>query len=81
MLFTRLRDFRPSVWGKISTFLQISTAVIVLGGQAFPELYARSLLIILFRLTTMAAIWSCIHYYWRGVRTITSGCAATVPQA
>lgn len=81
VLFTRLRDFRPSVWGKISTFLQITTAVGVLAGRAFPDLYASGLLIILYRLTAMAAIWSCIHYYWRGVRTITSGCAATVPQA
>lgn len=79
VLFTRLRDFRPSVWGKISTALQIATAVLVLAGNAISELHSASLLTILFRLTAMAAVWSCIHYYWRGIRVLTAAGAAAAP--
>jgi cardiolipin synthase len=80
VLFTRLRYFRPSVWGKISTFLQILTAVLALAGSAFSELHSDTLLTILIRLVTLAAIWSCGHYYYRGIRTL-SGSPAAAPQA
>lgn len=34
LLFTSLRKFPPSVWGKISTFLQIGAALVVMGVHA-----------------------------------------------
>jgi cardiolipin synthase len=34
LLFTRLRKFPPSVWGKISTFFQIAAALVVMGACA-----------------------------------------------
>ena len=81
VLFTSLRDFRPAVWGKISTLLQITTAVFVLAGNAFSELHPGALLIVFFRLTTLAAAWSCVHYYWRALRALSSTSAATAPPA
>ncbi|MCX6621228.1 MAG: CDP-alcohol phosphatidyltransferase family protein [Acidobacteria bacterium] len=80
VLFTRLRQFQPSIWGKLSTFLQILTAVMALAGSAFSELHAGELLTVAVRLTTLAAIWSCCHYYYRGIR-ILSRHPAAAPQA
>jgi cardiolipin synthase len=59
MLFTRVRRFPPSVWGKISTFVQIVTATLVLiGGPASILLWSCA----------GATLWSGIHYTWRGIR-------------
>ena len=37
LLFTSLRKFPPSVWGKISTFFQIAAALVVMGAPASPR--------------------------------------------
>ena len=34
LLFTSVRKFPPSVWGKISTFFQIAAALVVMGARA-----------------------------------------------
>ncbi|HUA21674.1 MAG TPA: CDP-alcohol phosphatidyltransferase family protein [Bryobacteraceae bacterium] len=34
LLFTSVRAFPPSIWGKISTFLQIAAALVVMGARA-----------------------------------------------
>jgi cardiolipin synthase len=80
VLFTRLRSFRPSVWGKISTTLQIVTAVQALSGAAFSELSEPKLTVILVRLTAMATLWSGLHYYWRAF-TMLSGKEPPPPPA
>jgi len=65
---TTIRDFPPSVWGKLSTLLQVATAVAVLAektgefgwlGGAFPWL---------FLLVGAAAFWSAGHYLVAGYR-------------
>jgi len=66
-LFTPLRNFRPSAWGKISTFLQIFTAVVAVASHAFWAEHAGAMLTLLVRLTTIAALWSCVHYYYRSI--------------
>ena len=63
MLFTSLRSFPPTIWGKVSTILQISAALGVMAqrlGIALP---------VDFMLWVMIAgtVWSGIHYAWRGV--------------
>ncbi len=48
LLFTSLRKFPPSVWGKISTFFQIAAALVVMGARAgipAPVTLALSLMI------------------------------------
>jgi cardiolipin synthase len=63
LLFTQLRKFPPSVWGKISTFLQIGAALVVMGaraGIAAPVTLALYLMV-------FGTIVSGIHYVWRAV--------------
>ena len=63
LLFTSLRKFPPSVWGKISTFFQIAAALVVMGARAgipAPVTLALSLMLV-------ATVVSGLHYIWRGV--------------
>jgi cardiolipin synthase len=63
LLFTSVRKFPPSVWGKISTFFQIAAALVVMGARAgipAPVTLALTLMV-------AATIISGAHYIWRGV--------------
>jgi cardiolipin synthase (CMP-forming) len=63
LLFTSVRKFPPSVWGKISTFFQIAAALVVIGAHAgipTPVKLALTLMV-------TATIFSGVHYAWRGV--------------
>jgi cardiolipin synthase len=63
LLFTSLRKFPPSVWGKISTFFQIAAALVVMGahaGIAAPVTLALCLM----RVGTNV---SGLHYMWRAI--------------
>lgn len=63
LLFTTLRKFPPSLWGKISTFCQIVAALVVMAARAgltWPVTPALYLMVI-------ATIWSGAYYVWRGV--------------
>ncbi|MGB6942940.1 MAG: CDP-alcohol phosphatidyltransferase family protein [Bryobacteraceae bacterium] len=62
LLFTSLRKFPPSVWGKISTFFQIAAALVVMGARAgIPAPVTLALCLML-----LATIVSGLHYMWRG---------------
>jgi cardiolipin synthase (CMP-forming) len=63
LLFTSVRKFPPSVWGKISTFLQIGAALVVLWSRAgipVPVSLALTLMI-------AGTVASGLHYIWRGL--------------
>jgi len=63
LLFTTVRQFPPSVWGKLSTFFQIAAALVVMGDHdaiPVPVTLALSLMVI-------ATVWSGVHYAWRGI--------------
>ena len=63
LLFTSVRKFPPSIWGKISTFLQISAALVVLGaryGISAPVEFALWLMV-------AGTLVSGFHYAWRAV--------------
>jgi cardiolipin synthase (CMP-forming) len=63
LLFTSLREFPPSMWGKISTFLQIGAALTVMGARAgilAPVTLALTLMI-------AGTVVSGLHYAWRGI--------------
>lgn len=68
LLFTDFRQFQPSVWGKVSTLVQIVCAFTVMLQNAVisPQLY--SLAQALLWLTAAATLWSGLHYGWRGFR-------------
>jgi cardiolipin synthase len=58
----RRGDFPPSLWGKISTIIQIGTAVIILAQLGDPlEPFGKAM-------TAVATAWSGIHYCWRTAR-------------
>jgi cardiolipin synthase len=63
LLFTTIRKFPPSRWGKISTFFQIAAALVVMGaraGLAAPVTLALSLMVV-------GTIVSGLHYVWRAL--------------
>jgi cardiolipin synthase (CMP-forming) len=63
LLFTSIRKFPPSMWGKISTFFQIAAALMVLcarDGIPAPVELAVWLMV-------AATLGSGVHYAWRGV--------------
>jgi cardiolipin synthase len=70
LAFDRVGKFPPSVWGKLSTFLQIVTAVVWMSRKAFPPLTLDSIATVLLWLTTAATAWSGIHYTGRGAQML-----------
>jgi cardiolipin synthase len=66
-----IRSFPPSVWGKISTSLQILTALVVMSTRAFPaQIPEGTLQSGLVLLTAAAAVWSGLNYGWRGMEIL-----------
>jgi cardiolipin synthase (CMP-forming) len=61
-LFTSIRSFPPTLWGKISTVLQIAAALAVLSAHSGIALPTDALL----WLMLAGTVWSGIHYAWRG---------------
>lgn len=66
LLFTSVRKFPPSVWGKISTFFQIAAALVVMGDRAGIPAPVRLAL----ALMVAATIWSGFHYAWTGIAVL-----------
>jgi len=60
LLFTRIRDFPPSLWGKLSTNVQIATALVLLLDAAL----ARPWFI---GLCTVTTVLSGLHYFYSGI--------------
>jgi cardiolipin synthase len=68
LAFTQYRQFPPSIWGKISTGVQIATAVIAIMGCAFGfELHT-----VVVWITATATAWSGLHYVGRGLRMLSA---------
>ena len=70
LMFTAFRQFRPSVWGKASTFVQIACALAWMAQNAVPSSALHALAVILIWPTAAATIWSGLHYSWRGFRFV-----------
>ena len=70
LLLTQLRAFPPSVWGKVSTFFQILTAVAFLARNAIGSPILQTLCAALIWSTAAFTLWSGIHYGWRGLRLV-----------
>ncbi len=62
LLFTRLRSFPPSVWGKISTGAQIAVGLAVLADPS-----ARLDRGLVLATAAVPTAWSGLHYVWRGI--------------
>lgn len=64
--FTSIRDFPPSVWGKLSTIVQAFAVLIVLTSPG--PLLAR----VAIGAVTAATLWSAAHYTLIGVRMLSA---------
>jgi cardiolipin synthase len=72
--FTSLKDFPPSVWGKLSTFVQIMTGLVILGARSLgSDIYIHKLEHWSLLLCAAATIWSAIHYSWTLGKRLHSG--------
>jgi cardiolipin synthase len=65
LMVSKKRDFPPSMWGKISTFVQIVTAVVVMAQIPGLE-FSTAILLPCVAFT----VWSGVHYTWRGVQVV-----------
>ena len=66
MRFTTYDNYRPTLWGKISTFWQIAAAVTAMSADAMG---ARKSNLVRYAVYVAAAftLWSAAHYAWRGM--------------
>ena len=67
LIFTRHRRFPPSPWGKLSTFVQIATAVIWMGRSALSIPLLNALAPIMVWPCAAITIWSGLDYTRRGI--------------
>jgi cardiolipin synthase len=70
MLWTPVRKFPPSIWGKASTFVQISTAVTCMTRNLISVPLIASLAVFMVWVSAAFTVWSGIHYGWRGIRML-----------
>jgi cardiolipin synthase len=68
LLFTTYREFRPSVWGKASTLVQIACATTWMTDDALNLPSVHMLAPALVWPVAAITIWSGLHYSWRGFR-------------
>jgi cardiolipin synthase len=68
MLFTPVRKFPPTVWGKISTFIQILTAVVWMARNALELRVLDAVCPAILWMCVCSTAWSGLHYTWRGVQ-------------
>jgi cardiolipin synthase len=69
LAFTSRRNFSPAFWGKLSTAIQILTAVAVIADRAFPPAAGcRAWIDALFWPTAAITVWSGVHYAWRTMK-------------
>ena len=61
MKVSSYNNYRPTIWGKISTFWQIAAAVAAIAAPAAE--FTHTVVYI----SGAATVWSAIHYTWRGV--------------
>jgi cardiolipin synthase len=64
LAFTRVREFPPSIWGKISTVIQIVGVVLLLAARA-GSVIAKQLHELTIWAVAAGTFWSGLHYIWR----------------
>jgi cardiolipin synthase (CMP-forming) len=70
MALTKVRKFPPSRWGKISTFVQIATAVAWLVENIWPVPVLYAISSAMLWVCAGFTLWSGIHYTLRGTQTL-----------
>lgn len=63
--FTSLRDFPPSVWGKLSTFIQIMTGLVILVNRSLgADIYTHRIEWWTLAFCGLVTSFSALHYSW-----------------
>jgi cardiolipin synthase len=70
LALTKVRRFPPSTWGKISTFVQIATAVTRLVENIWPVWVLHAISSAMLWVCVGFTIWSGLHYTLRGAQTL-----------
>jgi cardiolipin synthase len=70
LLFTAYRQFRPTLWGKASTFVQIACAIAWMTQNAIDSSALHLIAQAFVWPTAALTIWSGLHYSWRGMRLL-----------
>jgi cardiolipin synthase len=70
MAFTPLRDFAPSLWGKVSTVVQVVAGVTFLTAAACPWPALGHLASVVIWAVAAATLWSGIHYACQAVERL-----------
>lgn len=78
LLFTAVRDYPPSLSGKLCTALQILTALVIMTRCAFPDRVGTGAASAMVWATTAVTVWSGLTYVWRAILTLRRGSPATV---
>ncbi len=68
LLFTNIRKFPPSVWGKLSTFVQILTVVVWMTRNWLEISFLDGLGAAMVWICAACTLWSGLHYTWRGIQ-------------
>jgi cardiolipin synthase len=72
LAFTSIRDFPPSLWGKISTHLQVYACLIFLSANIWPGSVWSSAVPVATAAAAAGTAWSGLHYVYTGIRRIRS---------
>ena len=72
MALTKVRKFPPSRWGKISTFVQIATAVTWMVQNIWPVPVLHAIASAMLWVCVGFTIWSGIHYTLRGTANVSA---------
>jgi len=70
MALTKVRRFPPSFWGKVSTFVQIATAVAWMVENIWPGPLLRSISSAMLWICAAFTVWSGVHYTLRGAQIL-----------
>jgi len=70
LALTKVRKFPPSVWGKISTFVQIVTAVTWMVENIWPLPVLQAISSAMLWVCAAFTLWSGVHYTLRGTQTL-----------
>ena len=68
--FTKLRKFPPSQWGKAATFVQVCTVMVCMARNIFDGGVLVSLSLAMLWVCAVFALWSGVHYTFRGIRLL-----------
>lgn len=69
-MFTTIRDFPPSRWGKLSTLIQILTLLVILGNRVNGMTLAWDVERFMIRLCAAMTIGSALHYSWLAIKRL-----------